>query len=718
MTLPEVSVQRPVMTLMVFLGVILVGAFCLVQMPLDLLPEMDIPSITVATTYEGAGPEEVEEKITRPLEERLATVEDLKHLFSTSREEMSVIRLMFDWETDIEMRANDVRDAVDMAQRDVPEEADRSRIFKLDVSQFPILVYGVRAEESYEKLEDMLEDEVANQLESIPGVGSVRVIVPLRRQLNVDLNRERLASYQLTPDDVVRAVARENVEISAGSIKMGSTDYLPRIPAEFDSAEPMNDIVVRATGDAIVRVRDLGRAYDGFKDVQLSVRANGKPGAILLIQKQSEANTVQVARLVKAAIGDLGRRLPPDVELFNVMDSSEDIERMVSDLVETLIIGGALSMLAVLVFLREVRGTLIIGLTIPFSLIAAGAVMYILDYSVNMMTLFSLIVAIGMVVDNAIVVLENIARHREDGEKADEGSVFGTSEVGMAIAASTATTLCIFFPLLFVKGISRVIFTPFAVVAAVILLASLFTALTMTPMLASRLLARSYDPTRTRGVFYRVSEAGFDKLADAYSAVLRWSLAHRAVVVLLAIGLLAGSLVFVPAIGWEFMPSEDRGLVQGTIKLPVGTRVERTAEAMEAIYAAVTEEVPPEQIRAIFTRCGVSESGFSSDEGTHIGTFGLKLVPREQRDRHVKDIADALRRRLAALAGLHDIAEFRIDLQDPMSGLIMGGEMPLSVNILGDDLEAADRLADELLAKVVQIPGTVDIAKSLEKGAP
>jgi len=718
MNLPEMSVRRPVTALMLFFAVVLVGLFCFLQMPIDLFPDMDIPSITVVTAYEGASSEEVEEKITRVLEEQLATVEDLKHITSTSMEGISYIVLQFEWQTDLDTRANDVRDAIDMAQRNIPDEADRSRVFKLDVSQSPILVYGVFAGQSYEDLKDILDDELATPLESVSGVGSVQVITPLQRQVNVDLDRERLASYQLTPEDVVRVIARENQETSAGSIKMGDTDYMPRVPAEFRSVEPMNDIVIRASNDMIVRLRDVGRASYGFKDRDLHVSVNGRPGAVLFVRKQSEANTVQVARAVKAALEKLTRRLPPDVHIVNVMDASEDIERMVADLVQTLVLGGCLAVLVVLIFLRQVRGTFIIALTIPFSLIAAGAAMYLMDYSINMMTLFSLIIAIGMVVDNAIVILENIARHREEGESAREGAIYGASEVAMAIVASTLTTLCIFFPLLFVRGLTKVIFTPFAVVAAVVIVASLFTALTMTPMLASRLLPKDFAVSKSRSTFFRISEAALDRLASGYSRLLGWALRHRAVVIVAAVALFAGSLVLVPVIGWEFFAKEDRAMIMGSIRMPIGTRVERTAEAMQAVHDAISQEIPREEIRAIFTRCGTSGSGFTTDEGAHIGSFGVKLVSKDKRSRHATEIAAGLRNRIQAMAGPHSISKFRISLEDPMSRMIMGGEQPLSIRILGDDLDAAYEYAQQLKAKVTRIPGTVDIAVSMEKGAP
>ncbi len=564
MNLPEFSVRRNITTLMTFFAVILIGTFCLVQTPIDLFPEMDIPTITVQTPYEGAAPQDIEEKVTQPLEEVLSTVEDVDHVYSTSSQGMSTIRLNFSWQTNLDSRANDVRDAIDMVQRQLPDEADDSRIFKFDISQFPIMVYGVRATHSYENLEDILDDEVANPLESISGVASVRSLVPLKRQVNVDLNRERLSSYNLTPRDVVRAIARENREVSAGSIETGYTDYLPRVPGEFDSIEPMNDIVLRASGGNIVRLKDVGNVTDGFKERERYITINGKSGAILQVSKQSDANTVSVARAVKEKLPDITKRLPSDVNIVNVMDNSEDIERMVRDLAQTLLIGGALAMLVVLIFLRQFRGTFVIGLAIPFSLILAGAMMYMLDYTINMITLFAFIVAIGMVVDNAIVVLENITRHREDGESAREGAIYGASEVSMAITASTLTTLCILFPLLFMRGMTQVLFTPFAAVASVILLASLFSALTLTPMLASRLLPEHFATVEEESRFFRFTESIFNRLTSAYSSFLSWSLRHRAVAIFGAVVLLAVSFCLVPQIGSEFMPKEDRALIHGS----------------------------------------------------------------------------------------------------------------------------------------------------------
>lgn len=721
MKLPELAVRNPVTTLMVFLGVILIGIFCLLQMPLDLLPEMDIPMITVSTPYEGAGPEEIEEKITRPLERALSTVENLRHIYSTSREGRSDIRLQFDWGTDLESRANDIRDAVDMTLRVLPDEAERPQIFKLDVTQFPVMVFGVFADESYPELEDILENEVANPLEGVPGVAAVTVMAPLQRQVNVDLDREKLAAFNLTPSDVAMTLARENYQASAGSIKMGDTDYLPRVPGEFKTVEPMNEIVIRANDGAIVRLRDVGDATFGFKDKDLDVRINNMPGALFFVQKQSDANTVSMARAVNKRLESIlaKNRLPSDVTIINVMDGSVDIVRMVRDLLQTLWEGGLLAMAVVLVFLRQIRGTLIIGLAIPFSLIAAGAVLFMMDYSINMMTLFAMIVAIGMVVDNAIVVLENIASHREQGETPSEGAIYGASEVGMAVVASTLTTLCIFFPLIFVEGIAQIIFTPFAFVATAVLLASLFTALTMTPMMASKLLRRGYNDEENTNRFFQITESGFNSLSESYAVFLGWCLRHRKIVIFAVLALLIGSFALIPGIGFELMPREDRASIRGTIELPVGTRVERTAEALEALYQEVAAEIPQEHLLAVFTRCGGGGgSPMGGASGSHIGSFGMRLVPREERDRHVADIADSLRRRFDRITARYGIVSYAISLQDAMEGLIAGGGGALSVEIRGDDMEAANRFAEWLKPKMAALPGAVDVTISREDAAP
>jgi len=720
MNLPELSVKHPVMTLMTFLGVIMVGVLCIFLMPVDLMPEMDLPTITVMTPYNGAAPEEVESKVTEILERYLSTVPELKHINSTSKEDISIIALTFEWGTDLDTRANEVRDAVGMAKIYLPDEVDEPRVMKLDISNFPIMVYGVMAKESYPRLEDILKDELVDPLKRLSGVGSAALMTPLHRQVNVDVDRERLASYGLTPQDVVHAIIKENKDTSAGDVKMGLTDYLVRVPGEFKSVKPMEQIVLTSRNGSIVRLSDVGTVEDSFKEIRRYIRINGKPGAILLVQKQSGANTVQVARAVRKRIEQLKKNLPDDVEIQNVMDSSEYVEYMIHDLSQTLLFGGLLAMAAVLVFLRQWRGTFIIGLTMPFSLIAAVIPTYFLGHTINMMTLFGMIIGIGMVVDNAIVILENITRHREEGEGHREGATYGASEVAMAITASTLTTICIFFPILFVKGITKIFFAEFATVVVILMLASLFSALTLTPMLSS-VLMRKFQKEGRHGWFFAKTEKMFNGLVSKYAMLLDWTLKHRKSVIAVAIILFVSSLFLVPLLGTEFMPKEDTARIEGTLHMPVGTRVEETGRVMEAVEKILNEEIPDNERIAVFSRCGVSESGMTNlfgEEGSHIGVFGAKLVSKWQRKRGVEEITAALRQRLDAAKGLLRIEKYSLSTGDPMMNMIGGGEKPLTINVIGDDMEVTDAVAAKIKKIAEQTPGTVDISVSREKGRP
>jgi len=721
MNLSEYSVRKPVTTLMTFFAVLMIGIVCIWQIPIDRMPKMDLPVISVITNYDGAAPEDVEKKVTEPLERNLSTVPDIKHITSTSKEELSVISLTFEWGTDLDTRSNDVRDAVGLTKRLLPDEIDEPRVLKLDVSRFPILVFGVTARESYNHLEKILQDEVADPLLRLPGVGSANVMVPLNRQVNVDLDRGRLASYNLTPQDVVHAIARENLDTPAGNVKKGLTDYLVRVPGEYNDVAPMRQIVIASHDGATVKLSDVGNVEDSFEELSRFITINGDRGAIVMVQKQSDANTVQVANLVKKRMEEIQKRLPPDIKIINVMDGSEDIIRAIKDLTSSLLLGGLFTMLTVLIFLRQWRTTIIICLTIPFSLILAIVMMYFFGYTINMMTLFAMIIAVGMIVDNAIVILENITRHREEGERPTEGAIYGASEVAMPVIASTITNICIFFPILFVKGITGVIFTEFAIITIVVMMGSLFSALTLTPMLSSTLLKKATFGVESSGKFFRTSEKAFRAVEMAYGNLVAWALRHRAVVVITAILIFGGTLFLVPILGTEFMPDEDQAMVQGSIYLPVGTRLEETVKAMKEMDKIIKEEVPEKERIAVFTRCGSGggrSAGMAGESGSHIGSFGVKLVPRVDRSRNVKEIAAALRQRINKVQGLLGIEKYRIEVGDPMASMLLGGERPLTVNVIGNDMDVTDEIAAKIKQIAINTPGTVDINVTREKGRP
>jgi hydrophobe/amphiphile efflux-1 (HAE1) family protein len=725
MNLPKICVQRPTTTLMVFLAIILLGVISLVRLPLDMLPEIDVPSISVITRYPGASAEDVEEKVTKILEDRLTTIPDLKEIVSTSKQDISVITLSFEWDTDLDTRANDAREAIGWAEIILPEDAEKSLVLKFDISNFPIMGYGFMAERSYYDLKEIIEDEVADPLKRIPGVGSVIVRGGPRRQVNVELDRQLLATHHVTPQDVVRAIYNENQSNPAGDLKIGVKDYSLRVPGEFKQVEPMKKIVVANQEGRIVRLEDVAASVEfGFAEETQPVRSNQKRGIYIMVMRQSGANTVKVARAVDRKLKVLVdgiRKDCPDVEVVNLWSNSENIVNMIKDLSRTLLMGAALSVLAVLLFLRQSRATFIIALSIPFSLIGALIVTYIFGYTINMLTLFALTIGVGMVVDNSIVILENISRHREEGESLKEGAVYGSNEVVMAVTASTLTTVAIFLPLVFVKGIIKILFAQFAVVLCVVILASLFSALTLTPMLSSTILPERWKERRSGGMLTRLyewSERFYDRMIASYGSALSWALGHRKTVILVAVGLFALTLMLLPLIGSEFFAEEDQGFLNGTIHLPVGTRVEETDRVMRQIEKIIHDEISDKEIIASFARCGQSEEGISSvfgDEGPHIGEFGVRLVPKAQRRRGFKEIAEALRRRIAKIP---EIERFRIDTQDPMSGILLGGERPVTVNIFGKDMEKTDRVAVEVKKILESVPGTKDVEISRVKGNP
>ncbi|MBN1902572.1 efflux RND transporter permease subunit, partial [Candidatus Sumerlaeota bacterium] len=721
MKISEYSVKNPVTTLMAFLAVLMVGIVCIWQLPVDLFPEMELPVITVMTQYEGAAPQDVEEKVTKTLERFLSTVPDLKHITSRSKEGISIISLSFEWGTNLDARSNDVRDSVGMSKIFLPEDIDEPRVLKMDVSRFPIMVFGVTARESYPRLEEILDDEIIDPIKRLPGVGSAAVMTPLHRQVNVDLDRERLAAYNLTPLDIARSIVRENEDTPAGNIKMGLTDYLVRVPGQFKDVAPMREIVLASRNGSIIRLSDVGTVEDGFEEITRFIAIDGNPGGVIMVQKQSDANTVQVARLVRKRIDEYKKRLPEDIRIIPLMDSSEDIIRSIKDLWDNLLVGGILTILVVWIFLRRFRATIIISLTIPFSLILAVVMMFFLGYTINMMSLFGMIIAVGMIVDNAIVILENITRHREEGQRPREGAIFGASEVGMAITASTLTTVCIFFPILFVKGVIRIFFTQFAVIVIIVIMGSLFSALTLTPMLSSVIFKNVKFRSAKHGKLYSFSEKGFQSLSDFYGSILMWALYHRKTIIFLSLFFFAGSLLLVPFLGTEFMPEQDQAGIQGTLYLPVGARVEETSRVLKEIEKILMRELTEKERVAVFTRCGTSREGMGSvfgDEGMHIGAFGVKLVPRVERSRDVKEIAAELRKRIDPLRGELGIEKYMLESGDPMAGLILGGEKPLTVNIIGDDLDETDRIAARISEIAKNTPGTVDITISRQRGRP
>lgn len=488
MNLPETGVRKPVTTLMFFLAVFVIGLVMFSYLSVDYLPEMDAPTITVMTSWDGASTEDVEKKVTKVIERALGSVNNLEEMTSTTRESISVVRCEFVWGTNLDEASNDMRSNLDRVKNDLPDDADEPRLMKFNTSQIPIQFYGVTATESIEGLYDIIDREIADPLKRVPGVGTVQVFGGLQREIQVFLDPAKLTAYKIGLDEIAAILAAENVTLPAGNLKVGLTDYSIRVPGEFAAPEELERVVIRSEGGTYLHLGDVARVVDGFEDEEAVTETNGRRGMMLMVQKRSGENTVSVARAVTAELEKLKPTLPRDIQIHLIADSSADITHSIANVTRTVEWGLLFVVLVTLFFLRSLRSALIIALTIPFSLIAAVIFLYAMGWTINIISMSSLAVAIGMVVDNAVVVLENITKKIESGAAPREAGMFGSAEVMTAIMASTLTTIVVFLPLVFMTGEAGVMFKQLGGLLTATLCASMVCALWLTPMLGSKLL--------------------------------------------------------------------------------------------------------------------------------------------------------------------------------------------------------------------------------------
>lgn len=735
MNLPEFGVKRPVTNLMIFLGIIILSLYSLSRLGVDMMPEIEPPVISVISVYPGASPEDVEIKVTEPLENQLASTPRLEKITSRSAEGVSVVQLKFVWGANLDEASNDIRDRIERAKRslpDIPDEMDNPFIFKFNTAMMPILVMGVTADQNTPELYDLIDKRVGDQLRQLAGVGTVQLRGGLERQINVWIDRGRLEGYGFSILDVSRALAQANVTQPVGSIKSGLTDYLVRLPGEFASPDEIDSVILGQRNGHRVYLKDVARVEDSVKEVKSVVRINRRPGLMMMVMKQTGVNTVQVADRVKKKLEEIKPSLPPDVEIHVVMDSSKDILDALRSLKRTVWVGAVLVILVTWFFLRRVRSSLIIALTIPFSLLIAFIYLFLSGRTINVISLSSLTIAIGMVVDNAIVVVDNVTRHIDRGERPIEASVFGTSEMYLAIAASTATTVVVFLPLLFVSGVVGIMFGELAVIICVTLVASLFTAATFSPMLCSKWLRRTTDgngDSTTAGAasrarfgnrVYNLFERWFTAWETFYARILNWSVrstAHRVVVLVGFATAFVLSLFLVPLVGTEFMPEEDSGDLRVTMQLPVGTRVEETDAVGRKVEDIFEQEVP--ELKFMYVQSGQAEGigiAFGGASGSHSISSGAHVVPKSQRKRSSTQIAQAVRQRVRKLAG---VLKADIFAGNPMGRLITGtGGKKVQVEIIGHSFEETDAVADRIKAAMERVEGAVDVSISREMKRP
>jgi len=713
MKIAQGPVERPILTFVVFLIVIILGTVSLSRLSIDLMPEITYPTISVVTSYGNVGPEEMEELVTRPIEEALAAVQGVEEINSTSSEGRSMVRVAFDWGTDLDVASNDVRDRIDRVLGRLPEDIERPMIRKFDVSATPIMAIGVSSDMNPLDLRELVEQQVKYQLERVPGVASVDVMGGLTRQIRVELKADRLNALGLSTDAIVAALSSDNQNLPAGIYETGNFEVLLRTTGEFRSIEEIRNTVIAMRDGTPIRLRDAADVIDSSEEVRQIVRIDGKPSVRVGITKQSGANTVKTAEAVKAEMKNINRDLP-QLRLTSLFDTSKYIRDSINNVTESLIIGGILAILILFLFLRNVSSTAIIATAIPISVLATFGLMYFGGFTLNIMTLGGLALGIGMLVDASIVVIENIYRHREGGEGVRESTIEGTGEVTSAITASVLTHVVVFFPVVFMAGISGIMFKQLAYVVSFSLLCSLVVALTLVPMLASRFMhyrRGNHSADTWLQKIYAASEVTFKRIESRYADMLAWALGHKRTVLISTGALFAASLALLPLIGVELMPSTDEGEVTVDIEMAIGSRLAITDEATQVVENAVRQEVP--EMTSMLTRVGGGGYGAS---GSYTAEVELTLLPRSERTRSSEDIANALRRSLSAIPGM----SIRTDAGGGLFLLRMGqgGGNSVEVEIRGYDLAVARDLAARVEQIVRDVPGITYTRISRQEGSP
>ncbi|HLU66851.1 MAG TPA: efflux RND transporter permease subunit, partial [Kofleriaceae bacterium] len=719
------SVRRPIGVAVLSAAICILGGISVTRLPVDLLPEVDFPRISIITNYEGVGPEEIENLLTRPIERAVSSIEGVTALEGESAEGLSRVQLQFDWGTNLDAAASDVREALDRLRAQLPEDAEQPSVLKFDISATPIATLGLSGGSDPRRLRYLADELLTRRLERIPGIASVRVNGGRVREIRVELILERLAALGVTADQVIRALAGDNRNVSAGDMGESGREVLVRTMGELTSVEDIRNVMIAGRpgadaggGGALVPVyvRDVANVIDGFQEIKSEQWVDGEPGIVMRVSKQADANTVEVVDRLKQELALINAEYQGRARVIVVHDSGTYIESAITNVRGTALYGALLAVLVLLVFLRDLRATFVIALAIPFSVLATFALMYFSDFSLNLISFGGLALGIGMLVDNAIVILENIYRKRQEGLPARQAAVEGAREVTGAVVAGTFTTIAVFAPVVFLAGFAGVFFTEMALVVVFALLCSLVVAITLVPTLAARLLDRPLGagPGGLAGQLARRVGAGFSALERAYARILRLAISRAWLTVAISCVILLAAVRLMSVVQVELMPQTDEGVVDLDFELPVGTPIERTREVVRELERRIRQVVEPEEIANIVSSAGPDNP--YRPGGAHEGEVEVTLVPVSQRERGSAEIIAEMRK---AIAGIPDVEGVRLRQRttNPLQRFMRGrqGER-LVVELRGHDLETAARLAARVEAAMRSVPGIADVRIGREEG--
>jgi HAE1 family hydrophobic/amphiphilic exporter-1 len=716
MNLPSVSVKRPIFTTMVTLIVVILGAVSLSRLQIDMLPNIELPTLSIRTDYEGASPEVMERLVTQIIEEIVATVPGVEEITSTSSEGRSRVRVSFVWGTEIDTAAIDVQGKLEDEINELPDDIVRPRIRKFDIASFPVVLLGISSNLDPVELTELIEVQIRYRFARIPGVAQVDAWGGFNREVRIELDPDRIKAAGLPLDRVLEAIRNANLDLPAGKIEQGRYEVTLRAPAEFINLDQIRDTVIDRRDGGAITLGQIAAVKDTYEKLTRIVRVNGGRGLRVAIRKQANANTVEVSKRILAEIEAINQAFP-QINVVPVINQGNFIERSIANVARSVLYGGGLAIVVLLFFLGSIRSTLVISLSIPISIVATFALMFFGGFTLNLMTLGGLALGVGMMVDSSIVVLENIfRRHRENNETPQKASVEGAREVGTAIIASTITTLVIFLPLIFVRGVSGILFKELAYVIIFSLICSLTVALSLVPMLASRFLISNQQhpqgsaPRTSR--WAAAATAVFAGLENAYLDLLRWVLGHRLVTVFATAVVLGASLLLLPLIGSEFLPPSDEGEVRINGKMEIGTRLE-LVDRQTRVMEQIVQPAVPEAVASVVS---VGASGWRADAGSE-GEIRMSLTPAAQRQRSNVEIAQDLRRRLEG-----SVPGMEIRVRAPQGQFILerilGSDEGLTIEIRGYELGTLDALAGSVAKSIVEVPGITDVQTSLEAGIP
>ncbi len=705
MFLSDLSIKQPVFATMMMAALVVLGLFSYKDLSTDLFPDVDFPVVSILTVYPGVAPETVETEVTRRIEEAVNPIEGVRHINSTTTEGVSSIVVEFTLGTDIHTAAQDVRSKVAALRRDFPEGVEEPVIQRLDPADLPILSLAVDSETlSPVELTTLTEKVIKRRLENIEGVGSLSIVGGQRREIQVLLDLARLKLYALTVPEVVEAIRRENLEIPAGKIEHGPLEELVRVQGKITDPKLFRDLIVKNADGVPIYLREVARVVDSHEEQRTLALVNGERALALEVRKQSGSNTVEVARAVKYALPRLNQDLEGRARLSVVKDLSVFIEDSIHDVQITMILGAIFTVMVVFVFLNSWRSTVITGLTLPVSVISAFIVMRAMGFTLNVLTLMGLSLAIGLLIDDAIVVRENIVRHMQRGRDHYEAARFGTSEIGLAVMATTFSIIAVFVPVAFMGGVVGRFFFEFGITVAFAVLVSLFVSFTLDPMLSSRWYDPAVETSMRRRGLARLLEAfdrKFEELHVVYKRIIAASLRHRALVVLLALALFVGSLAAFPYLGSAFMPDFDRGEFQVSFKAAPGASIAETEGVAVEIGNVIAAQPGVEYT---FTTIGTGIAAALNQ-----GMIYVKLVPKSERALGYDELRTRVREELLhygrAITSVEEVEE-------------MGDAKPIQISVRGPDLLVLDGLSGRMADIVRAVPGAVDVDRSLDRDKP